>query len=60
MRIAGFKVKCNRFILISDRVCGDCLLEKEVERKGERSCNLDETCRMPERVRNFVSRNTSS
>lgn len=60
MRIVGFKVKCGKFILISDKVCGDCLLKKETEEKEDQSCILDETCRMPERIRKFIARYASS
>ncbi len=57
MRIVGFKAKCGKFILISD---GDCLLKKEIEKKETQPCILDESCRMPERIRKFTARYVSS
>lgn len=60
MRILGIKVKCGKFILISDKVCGDCILKREIEEKEYQPCILDETCKMPERIRNFITRYVSS
>lgn len=60
MRTVGFKVKCNRFILVSDKISGDCLLKEGTEGQKTRACSLDETCRMPERIRKIITEEFSS
>jgi|YNPMSStandDraft_1061717.scaffolds.fasta_scaffold00124_14 hypothetical protein len=61
MRIVGFKVKCDRFIMVSgDRITGDCLLKEASEREDLKSCKIDENCKLPERIRRFVSTYISS
>jgi len=61
MRIVGFKVKCNRLILISNsKIDGDCIIREDIEKDNLRVCEIDENCRLPERIKKFISRYVSS
>ncbi|GEM_PF-868784 len=61
MRIVGFRVKCDRFIMVlGDRITGDCLLKEVLEQEELKSCKIDENCKLPERIRRFISTYVSS
>lgn len=61
MRIVGFRTKCNRLILISDsKINGDCLIREDIGKDNLRVCEIDESCRLPERIKKFISRYVSS
>lgn len=61
MRIVAYKVKCDKFLLISnDRIAGDCLLKEDIGREVTKTCSIDENCKLPERLERFISRYVSS
>ncbi|MBC7320955.1 hypothetical protein H5T89_09945 [bacterium] len=61
MRIVAYKVKCDKFLLISnDRVTGDCFLKENIGKETIKTCKIDENCRLPERLERLISRYVSS
>jgi len=60
MRIVGYKVKCDRIIMFSKDYSGDCIMkDKILSNDKEIKCSIDESCKMLERFREFISRYTS-
>lgn len=61
MRIVAYKVKCDRFLLISnDKITGNCLLKDNIDKKFLETCEIDGNCKLPERLERFISRYVSS
>ena len=60
MRIAGYRVKCDKIIMFYTDIIGDCLIkDKILDKDKEIKCSLDENCKMLERFKEFISRYTS-